>query len=67
MIQQIIIGFIFFAALFYLGRMVYKNFSAKEGCAGNCGCSNIDLDKIEKEIRFQKTKKLKAQGAKLNA
>jgi hypothetical protein len=54
MIQQILIIIIFFAALFYLGYMLYKNFSAKEECGGNCGCSKIDLDKIEKEILSKK-------------
>ncbi len=48
--QNIIIGLAFTAATVYLIRMVRKQFTAKSTCAKGCGCSKIDLDKIEKEI-----------------
>jgi hypothetical protein len=38
--QELIIGLIFAAALFYLGRRVYRSFfSKKAGCSKGCGCS----------------------------
>jgi hypothetical protein len=56
MIQQILIGIIFFAALFYIANRLYKNFTAKDSdCGGNCGCSKIDLKKIEKEMLSKKS------------
>ncbi|HEY8781638.1 MAG TPA: FeoB-associated Cys-rich membrane protein [Mucilaginibacter sp.] len=38
--QTIIIAILFAAAIFYVCRLVYRNLSAKKGCASNCGkCS----------------------------
>jgi hypothetical protein len=52
MIQQIIIGILFIGAVFYIGRMIYKNFTAKSGCASGCGkCGAIDFDKIEQQLK----------------
>ena len=54
-IQLIIIAILFSGAVFYLGRLFYTSFySKKNACGGNCGCSAIDLEKIEKEIMRQK-------------
>lgn len=54
MIQSILIGLIFAAAAFYLGRMVYRSFQAKEGCASGCGkCGVADIDKIVKNTEQQ--------------
>jgi len=51
MIQQVIILLIFIAALVYIGRMLYRNFAAKGGCASGCGaCSTIDFKKIQKDL-----------------
>lgn len=51
MVQQIIILLVFIAALAYIGRMLYRNFAAKSGCASGCGsCSTIDFNKIQKEL-----------------
>jgi hypothetical protein len=36
MVQSIIIGLLVMAALFYLGRMVYKAFQGKASCGGGC-------------------------------
>ena len=37
MVQEIILGLIFIAALFYLGRMIYRNVKRETECQGN-GC-----------------------------
>jgi hypothetical protein len=45
-IQLIIVLVLFAAAVFYFGRSIYKNLTAKKGCGENCKCgvdfSNID-------------------------
>jgi hypothetical protein len=52
MIQNIIVGLLFASALFYVGRMIYRNFTAKSACDSGCGkCSTIDVDKIEKQLK----------------
>jgi FeoB-associated Cys-rich membrane protein len=49
MLQQIIVAIIFIGAAFYLGRMVYRSFQAKNGCATGCGkCGVADLEKKTK-------------------
>jgi hypothetical protein len=44
--QLIIVLLIFAAAVFYLGRMLYRSVTAKKSCGANCKCgvdfSNID-------------------------
>ncbi|MBF9253061.1 FeoB-associated Cys-rich membrane protein [Pontibacter sp. 172403-2] len=51
MVQQIIILLVFIAALAYIGRMLYRNFTVKGGCASGCsGCSAIDFKKIQKDL-----------------
>ncbi len=37
MLQQVLVGLIFFAALGFLARLLLRNFRAKEGCASGCG------------------------------
>ena len=49
-IQTILVILLFLAALFYVGRMIYRAASPKSGgCASNCKCgvdfSNISPDK----------------------
>lgn len=53
MIQQILIGLVFIAALAYLGRLIYRNFKAgASSCATGCGkCGAVDFDKIEKQLK----------------
>jgi hypothetical protein len=52
MIQDIFILVLFTAAVTYLGRLVYKSFQQKSGCATGCGkCSAVDFSKLEKELR----------------
>lgn len=49
MIQSVIVILVFAAALFYVGRLVYKTLTAKKSCGSNCKCgvdfSNIDPKK----------------------
>ncbi|WP_091150151.1 FeoB-associated Cys-rich membrane protein [Mucilaginibacter pineti] len=51
-IQAIIIIVLFAAAIFYIGRMMYKSLTAKKGCGGNCKCgvdfSGVDAPKARK-------------------
>jgi len=52
MIQQIIILILVVAATAYLVNIFRKTFNTKSGaCPGGCGCSNIDIKKIEKELK----------------
>ena len=45
-IQLIIVVLLFVAAIFYVGRLVYKSLTAKKGCGTNCKCG-VDFSKIE--------------------
>ena len=53
MIQHLIIFLIFMAAAFYVGRLIYQQFTAKTGCSKGCGgaCSTINLAEIEHKIK----------------
>ena len=44
--QIVIIAILFVAALFYIGRMVYKNLFSKKSCGSNCKCG-VDFSAIE--------------------
>jgi len=50
-IQVIIILLLFAAAVFYVGRMVYKSLFVKKGCGSNCKCgvdfSGVDAPKAQ--------------------
>ncbi|MBX9850942.1 MAG: FeoB-associated Cys-rich membrane protein [Cytophagaceae bacterium] len=65
MIQQILIGLLFTAALGYLGYLFYKKFNKKSdtACDEGCGCSSIELEKIAAEIK----KKSEEQAYKANS
>jgi hypothetical protein len=45
-LQTIIIILLFAAAVFYVGRMVYKSLAAKSGCGVNCKCG-VDFSGVE--------------------
>lgn len=49
MVQNVIIAVVFLLALFYIGRMFYRQLFVKKGCGENCKCgvdfSNIGPDK----------------------
>ncbi len=52
MVQQILIVVLFATALFFVGRMIYKSFQAKSGCATGCAkCSAVDFAKIEQQLK----------------
>jgi hypothetical protein len=44
--QTIIILLIFAAAVFYVGRMMYRSLYVKKGCGSNCKCG-VDFSDIE--------------------
>jgi len=52
MLQQILVGSIFLGAVVYVGRLIYKSFHVKSGCATGCGkCGAVDFEKIEAQIK----------------
>jgi len=52
-IQTVIVALLFAAAIFYVGRMLYKSLFVKKGCGSNCKCgvdfSAIDADRSIKQ------------------
>ncbi|MFD2161829.1 FeoB-associated Cys-rich membrane protein [Paradesertivirga mongoliensis] len=42
-IQEILLVLIFTAALFYIGRIVYRNLKSDKGCSSGCGKCGIDF------------------------
>jgi hypothetical protein len=55
--QEIIIGLLFAVALFFLVRMVYRQFTKKEGCGEGCGgckASSVSIDEMEKKLKADK-------------
>ncbi|WCT12793.1 FeoB-associated Cys-rich membrane protein [Mucilaginibacter jinjuensis] len=48
MVQSIIIALLFASALFYVGRLIYRSFTAKKGCGSNCKCG-VDFSNIKPE------------------
>ncbi len=52
MIQEIIIGLTFLGAVFYVGRLFYKNMTSKVACSTGCSkCGALDLARIEADIK----------------
>ena len=45
-IQLIIVLLLFIAAVFYVGRILYKTLTAKKSCGENCKCG-VDFSNIE--------------------
>jgi len=45
-IQVILVILLFAAAVFYVGRMLYKSLTAKKSCGGNCKCG-VDFSDLE--------------------
>lgn len=55
MIQHLLILIVFLVAVAYMGRMIYRSFAAKSGCAKGCGsCGGLDFNKIQKEMEKRK-------------
>ena len=52
MMQHIIIGLIFIAAVIYLGRLVYRSFRSGSACETGCGkCGAVDFAKLEQQLK----------------
>ena len=53
-IQYLLIGMLFIAAAFYVGRIFYRAFFSKTaaGCAKGCGgaCGQLDIDSLQRTI-----------------
>lgn len=46
-IQVILVVLLFIAALFYIGRMIYRSVSPKKGgCGSNCKCG-VDFSEVD--------------------
>ena len=52
--QYFLIGALFLAAAFYVGRIFYRAFFSKTaaGCAKGCGgaCGQLDIDQLQRTI-----------------
>ena len=52
--QYLLIGVLFVAAAFYVGRIFYRAFFSKTaaGCAKGCGgaCGQLDIDQLQRTI-----------------
>ena len=52
-IQYLLIGMLFVAAAFYVGRIFYRAFFSKTavGCAKGCGaCGQLDVEALQRTI-----------------
>ena len=60
-IQYLLIGALFVAAAFYVGRIFYRAFFSKTaaGCAKGCGgaCGQIDVEALQRTIERRATMK----------
>jgi hypothetical protein len=45
-VQVIIIAIVFIAAVFYVGRKLYRSLFEKKGCGTNCKCG-VDFSDVE--------------------
>ncbi|MGB4774133.1 MAG: FeoB-associated Cys-rich membrane protein [Daejeonella sp.] len=46
-LQLVLVLLLFFIALFYIGRLIYRNVSSNRGCASNCGKCSADFSNIK--------------------
>lgn len=52
MIQNIIVLIAFAAAVFYIGRLIFRSFQARSACSTGCGkCGAVDFNKIEQQLK----------------
>ncbi len=58
-IQYFLIGALFVAAAFYVGRIFWRAFFSKSaaGCAKGCGgaCGSLDVDQLQRTIEARTT------------
>jgi len=45
-LQTIIVFLLFFGALAYISRVIYKSLNTKKGCGSSCKCG-VDFSKID--------------------
>ena len=61
-IQYFLIGALFVAAAFYVGRIFYRAFFSRTaaGCAKGCGgaCGQIDIDQLQRTIEAREARTL---------
>jgi hypothetical protein len=60
MIQEIAVGFLFFAAMVYVARMIFNQWktTSTPGCAKGCGgCSVLDNEKVNQLVEQIETRK----------
>ena len=61
-IQYFLIGALFVAAAFYVGRVFYRAFFSRTaaGCAKGCGgaCGQIDIDQLQRTIEAREARTL---------
>jgi hypothetical protein len=44
--QEVITGILFFGALFFMGRMLWRQYKAEDGCGEGChGCDIAEFSK----------------------
>ena len=46
--QILIVGFLFFGAIFYIAKSVFLSLKAKKGCGSSCKCG-VDFSAIEQK------------------
>ncbi|MGV8877536.1 MAG: FeoB-associated Cys-rich membrane protein [Sphingobacteriaceae bacterium] len=46
-LQSIIVVLLFAAAIFYIGRMLYRNLTSKKACGGCGKCAAADFSKVK--------------------
>jgi hypothetical protein len=51
MVQLILVFLLFSAAVIYVARMIYRNFTRKTGCASGCGKCAVDFSKLEQQLQ----------------
>ena len=61
-VQYFLIGALFVAAAFYVGRIFYRAFFSRTaaGCAKGCGgaCGQIDIDQLQRTIEAREARTL---------
>ncbi|MBC8051479.1 MAG: FeoB-associated Cys-rich membrane protein [Sphingobacteriaceae bacterium] len=42
-VQEILVALIFLIALFYIGRLIFRNLKSDKGCSSGCGKCGVDF------------------------
>jgi hypothetical protein len=51
MIQEILVLLFFAAAVFLLGRILYRSLFTKKGCASGCGKCGVDFSRLGEQLK----------------